>query len=414
MNEVLRRFRKAALRCDGAGLTDKQLLECFLSQKDEAAFEALVRRHGRMVLGVCRRVLSNHHDAEDAFQATFLVLARKAASVGSLAPWLHGVAYRTALRVRTMNARRRAHEREARNLPRPEIQTDDGWQELLPLVDQELDHLPERYRVAVVLCDLEGMTRRDAARQLGVPEGTLSGRLTRARRLLARRLARYGLSLSGGALATTLAAKTASAGVTTALAASTARGAVLVANRSVPAGAVPAQVVALTEGVMKTMLLTKLKAVVAVALVVFLGAGAVGLTYRTSAAEPAQPGAGRPLADELDELRLEVEALRKGLQATRDRVSSLEAEVQGLQGKRSFQGAGQELRTPSQPYRQAVESYAHWEQTMQTLRRPRAEDPVAEAEAALKKLRQNPKDQQAVDALEKALLRLKPDAAKKN
>jgi RNA polymerase sigma factor (sigma-70 family) len=367
-----------------------------------------------MVLGVCRRVLGNHHDAEDAFQATFLVLARKAASVGSLAPWLHGVAYRTALRARTMNARRRAHERKARNLPCPGIQTDDGWQELLPLVDQELDHLPERYRTAVVLCDLEGMTRRDAARQLGVPEGTLSGRLTRARRLLARRLARYGLSLSGGALAASLSAKTASAGVTPALAASTAKGAVLVANRAVPAGAVPAQVLALTEGVMKTMLLTKLKAVVAVALVVFLGAGAVGLTYRTSAAEPAQPGAGRPLADELDELRLEVEALRKGLQATRDRVRSLEAGVQGLQGKRSFQGAGQELRTPSQSYRQAVESYAQWEQTMQTLRRPPAEDPVAEVEAALKMLRQNPKDQQAVGALEKALQRLKPDGAKKN
>jgi hypothetical protein len=158
---------------------------------------------------------------------------------------------------------------------------------------------------------------------------------------------------------------------------------------------------------MKTMLLTRLKTFVAVALVVFLGAGAVGLTYRTGAAEPAQPGAGRPLADELDELRLEVEALRKGLQATRDRVKTLEAEVQGMQGKRQFRGAGQELRTPTPSYQRDVENYYQWAQQRQTLRRPPAEDPVAEAEAALKKLRQNPKDQQAVEELDKALKQLK-------
>src|SRR5262249_55132640 len=149
MNDILRPFWKAALR----GQPDRELLECFLSRRDEAAFEAMVRRHGPMVLGVCRRVLGNHHDAEDAFQATFLVLARKAASVGSLGPWLHGVAYRTALRARTMNARRQAHEQRAKEMARPEPPADDGWQELLPLLDRELDALPERYRAAVVLCD---------------------------------------------------------------------------------------------------------------------------------------------------------------------------------------------------------------------------------------------------------------------
>jgi RNA polymerase sigma factor (sigma-70 family) len=320
MNDVLRHFRSAAL----GGRTDRDLLECFLNRRDEAAFEAVVRRHGAMVLGVCRRVLGNHHDAEDAFQATFLVLARKAASVGSLGPWLHGVAYRTALRVRTMNARRRAHEQRAKELARPATPGDDGWQELLPLLDQELDRLPERYRVAVVLCDLEGMTRRDAARQLGVPEGTLSGRLTRARRLLAGRLARYGLVPSAGALTAALCADGASAGVMKALAASAAEAAVRVAEgRALAAGAVPARVVALTEGVMKTMFLTKLRAFVAVAFVLLVGAGTIGLTYRPAGAQ--QGDAPRSLVDDVEALRLEVQALRKSLDAVRERVKALEA-----------------------------------------------------------------------------------------
>src|SRR5262249_18368629 len=152
------------------------LLECFHARRDEAAFEELVRRHGPMVLGVCRRVLGNHHDAEDAFQATFLVLARKGASLRTrqlVGNWLHGVAYRTALRAKAMIAGRQRHEQRAREFARPEPPADDGWQELLPVLDWELDQLPERYRVALVLCDLEGVTRREAARQLGVPEGTL-------------------------------------------------------------------------------------------------------------------------------------------------------------------------------------------------------------------------------------------------
>jgi RNA polymerase sigma factor (sigma-70 family) len=282
--------RVALLRRDG-GLTDGQLLGCFIECRDEAAFEALVRRHGPLVLGVCRRLLRQEQDAEDAFQATFLVLARKAASLRArelLGNWLYGVAYRTAMQARATVARRQAREKQVQDMPEPQVEPEPAWRELLPLLDGEVNRLPDKYRVPVVLCDLEGKSRKEAARLLGLPEGTLSWRLAHARKMLARRLARYGLAVSGAALAAALSAKTASAGVTGALAASTAKAAVLVVTgQALTAGAVPARVIALAEGVVKTMLLTKLRAFVAVAVVVFVGAGVVGLGYRTTAAEPS-------------------------------------------------------------------------------------------------------------------------------
>src|SRR5260370_26581373 len=205
MRSVLRHLRKAALGPDGGGLTDGQLLQRFLTRRDEAAFAVLVRRHGPMVLGVCRRILHNSHDADDAFQATFLVLVRKAPVLASRAVvgnWLHGVAYRTALKARSADARRRVKERA---MSRPEALEEDLRPEWHALLDRELNGLPERDRAPAILCDLEGKTRREAARLLGCPEGTLSGRLSRARSLLARRLARHGLPLSGGAVAAALA-----------------------------------------------------------------------------------------------------------------------------------------------------------------------------------------------------------------
>src|SRR5581483_9184415 len=160
--------------------TDGQLVDWFLNQRHEAAFRVLVERHGPMVMSVCRRVLDNEHDAEDAFQAAFLVLARKAATVrprGSVANWLYGVAYRTAQkarvsRARAAAARRRATERLAAMAERTPTE-DELWHDLQPVLDQELHCLPDAYRVAVVLCDLEGKSRKEAARQLGWPEGTL-------------------------------------------------------------------------------------------------------------------------------------------------------------------------------------------------------------------------------------------------
>ena len=179
-------------------MTDGQILECFITRRDEAAFEALVRRHGPMVLGVCRRILRNTHDAEDAFQATFLVLARKAPSIGQrelVGNWLYGAAYRAALEAKA--ARRRVRERQVSAMPEPEAAAEaQDWVDLRPVLDQELSRLPDKYRVPVALCDLQGRTRRDVARQLGIPAGTLSGRLATARRVLASRLARVGVALS--------------------------------------------------------------------------------------------------------------------------------------------------------------------------------------------------------------------------
>src|SRR5579884_3199971 len=315
MNPVVRHLRRAALLGDNGGPTDGQLLECFLSRRDDAAFETLVRRHGPMVLGVCRRVLRNAHDAEDAFQATFLVLARKAASVRPrelVGHWLHGVAYRTALKARGTIARRHTKEEQARAMARIPPSADEAWDELLPLLDQELNRLPEKYRVPVVLCDLEGKRRKDVARHLKVPEGTVASRLAAARKLLARRLARYGPALSGGAVAALLAEKGTAAAVPRALLVGTGRAAARVAaGQALAAGAVSARVAALTEGVVKTMLLSKLRVLGAVALFVLVGTGAVGLSYRTGAAEPRPSAAAAAAADELDALRLEIEALRK-------------------------------------------------------------------------------------------------------
>jgi RNA polymerase sigma factor (sigma-70 family) len=205
--EVLHHLRGSALLWDVAGQTDGQLLEGYVRRRDEAAFAALVRHLGPMVWGVCRRTLGDH-DAEDAFQATFLVLVRKAASIvprERVGNWLYGVARQTALKARALARRRAVRERQGAEMREAEAAPHDCWQDLQPLLDQELSRLPERYRAPVVLCDLEGRTYKEVARQLGCPEGTVASRLARARALLAGRLARRGVSLSVGALAAVLA-----------------------------------------------------------------------------------------------------------------------------------------------------------------------------------------------------------------
>src|SRR5262245_10494007 len=287
---ILVHLRRAVLLRDGAGLSDGQLLGAFVERRDEAAFEALVRRHGPMVLGVCRRVLGCAHDAEDAFQATFLVLARKAASIAPremVGNWLYGVAQRTALCARAGNLRRRSREKQVKAMPHPTIEPDVGWWELQALLDQELSRLPVLYRAPVVLCDLEGRSRKEVARHLDVPEGTLSSRLATARRLLAARLARRGLALSGGALATIVSAK-AVAGVPLALGASTVKAATAVAAGQAAVGVVSAEVTALVGGVLKAMSLTKLTfATVVVFAVAALTTGTAWLAHRALADKPA-------------------------------------------------------------------------------------------------------------------------------
>ncbi|MGH7225175.1 MAG: RNA polymerase sigma factor, partial [Gemmataceae bacterium] len=167
-------------------LGDEQLLERFARRREEAAFAALVRRHGSMVLGVCRRVLRHSHDAEDAFQATFLVLANKAQGLKNpelLANWLYGVAYRTALHARNRSARHDRREREAAAMSVPGNDADSSAQELSRILDEELSRLPEKYRTPLVLCYLQGKTNEEAARLLGWPAGSMSHRLARGREL---------------------------------------------------------------------------------------------------------------------------------------------------------------------------------------------------------------------------------------
>jgi RNA polymerase sigma factor (sigma-70 family) len=286
-------LRRAAIRQDGTGLTDGQLLSSFIERRDETAFADLVRRHGPMVWGVCRRLLFNHHDAEDAFQATFLVLVRKAASVvprEMVANWLHGVAQQTAWKARTLNMRRKARERQVPNMPEAAAMEQDASRELRPLFDRELSRLPDKYRSAIILCDLEGKTRREAARQLGVPDGTLAARLARGRIMLARRLTRQGLTLPCGALTALLAHNTALACMPAAMISDTIKAAAGLA----PAGAlstalVPANVAALTQGVVKSMFIAKLK----IALPVLAAAAVLAFSVCTSGV----PGSGASAAD---------------------------------------------------------------------------------------------------------------------
>ena len=254
-----------------------------------------------MVWGVCHRTLRNHHDAEDAFQATFLVLVRKAASIyppAKVANWLYGVARQTALKTRATRAKQRGRERPVTEMPEPAVTEPDLWSDLQPLLDQELSQLPEKYRTVILLCELEGKTKREAARQLGLPEGTVASRVARARTMLAKRLARHGLAVSGGTLAAMLSQKVASAGVPTSVMTSTIKAVTLVAaNQAVAAGVISPQVAALTEGVLKIMLLTKLKIATAVVLLVAATlCGVAGLVYQSQAGETqvAQQNQGQP------------------------------------------------------------------------------------------------------------------------
>jgi RNA polymerase sigma factor (sigma-70 family) len=261
----------------GGDVSDRALLERFLDQRDPAAFAALVRRHGPTVYGVCRRVLKNVHDAEDAFQATFLVLVRRGRSIArrdALGSFLYGVAYRVALRARADAVRRRKHERQAASGVEASV-PERPPEDVRPILDEEVNRLPEKYRRPIVLCYFEGKTYQEAARLLGWPAGTASTRLARARELLRTRLALRGLALSSVALAASLAERTASAAEAGLLAEATANAALrLAAGRA--AGVVSTRVIALTEGVVQTMFLRKLKTLAGVFLAIGMACGGAG------------------------------------------------------------------------------------------------------------------------------------------
>jgi RNA polymerase sigma factor (sigma-70 family) len=288
-----------------AGLTDGQLLERFAAQRGETselAFAILVERHGPMVLRVCRAILRHEHETEDAFQATFLVLVRKADSLwvrDSLGPWLYRVAYRIAVRAKIVSGRRKAAEREVAEMASDRY---DGEERsgLGPALYEELDRLPDRYRIPIVLCDLEGRTYEAAARHVGCPVGTLKSRLTRGRRRLRERLARRGL-ISAGALGTLLFSDTAQATVPTALAEITAQVASGFATGApLTSGVVSLSATMLANSILRNMIMTKLKWIGMTLAAVTLATGAGVLTFGASGSQdpvlptsqPSQPEGG--------------------------------------------------------------------------------------------------------------------------
>lgn len=274
-NPILQFMRRAHRDPRVEGSADQDLLRRFVDERDEAAFETLLRRHGAMVLDVSRGVLGNEVDVEDAFQATFLILARRAESIrkgASLACWLHGVAYRTALRARADGVRRRRHEERASQrcaTTDPDALT---WREIRHVVHEELDRLPERHRAPLVLCYLQGKTQDEAAVELGLPKGTLKGYLERGRSRLQARLLRRGL---GPGVVLTLAAwpaATKAAGLSDPLVRGTVKAATAFAAGKAVVSVVSPGVAALSEGMVKAMFFRKFR----IAAILFLALAGSG------------------------------------------------------------------------------------------------------------------------------------------
>jgi len=286
------------------GMSDSQLLGRFAEARDstaESAFRELINRYGSMVMGVCRQILRHPHDADDAFQATFLVLVRKARSIRvgeSLAPWLYGVAYRTAQRARAIASRYRSAAVEHLEEPMGSSSDGDSHLDLRPLLHEELNRLPCKYREPIVLCHLEGKTHEEAARLLHWPVGTVSGRLSRGRELLRSRLRRRGIEASPAVLSANWLAGTPT-GVALGLIESTVGAAVGVA-----AHIVSASVFSLTQGVLQAMLLNKIKTTSLIVLLVggltaSVGIWGIGASHAKS--RPAQAAEKSPPNDPFKE-----------------------------------------------------------------------------------------------------------------
>jgi RNA polymerase sigma factor (sigma-70 family) len=335
---------------EGVGVGET--LRRFAARGDEAAFETLLRRHGPMVLGVCRRLLADAHDAEDAFQATFVVLVRKARSLRraeSVAGWLYGVAYRTALKARSRAARRRTTERPLDGVPEPATEPVPPTADLRAVLDDELDRLPEKYRAPVVLCYLEGKTFQEAAGLLGWPAGTVSGRLARAKDILARRLTRRGVGLSAGGLSAVWSAS-ASAVVPAAVREATLRAALLCHAGRLASGGVALSVIQLVGEVQRTMLLAKVKTAALAVLTVGVLTGLAATTLLSQGVAQQQQKAPEflPPADAPDRLtgllqarvqaaQTEVEARYKEFLAGQGTLATvLEASTRYLEARREL------------------------------------------------------------------------------
>jgi RNA polymerase sigma factor (sigma-70 family) len=323
LSTFLRCLRRAVAPSADDGLTDGVLLERFVTDGDAAAFELLVWRHGPMVLGVCRRLLGHEQDSEDAFQATFLTLVHKARSIArrqAVGAWIYRVAYRIACRAR---ARKPWFEPLVTEPPAPAV--NDPVADLCPVLDEEIERLPARYRRPLVLCYLNGKTSREAAQELGCPEGTVVSWLSRGRQKLRSRLARRGVALPAGALATLLVQERAAA-VPAVLVQSITRVAVpYAAGKSAVGLGISAQAAAWTQGALQAMWLNKLKMLTLGVLalgVLGSGLGAVALRARPAAVvgpeqDVAQglnktPAEQRP-ADKEGNRRADIEKTRRAL-----------------------------------------------------------------------------------------------------
>jgi RNA polymerase sigma factor (sigma-70 family) len=281
--------------------TDEQLLRAFLENREESAFTALVRRHGPMVLRVCQSTLKHRQDAEDGFQATFLVLARNASLIQkgqSMSSWLHGVAYRLSMQVKRNAARHRPREEHAKTMPRRGPCEELSWREVEAVLHEEIGRLPAKYKDIFVLCCLQGVSRMDAARGLGLREGTVSSRLAQARKMLQSRLTRRGVSLTSviGIVALSLPS---CAAVPKSLIRATVKTAAAGATATCAAAA---HIFTLVEGVKPVMSMSKLKVVTSFLLVMGLVAASMGvfadpLPARSAAShaasDPARKEAGQ-------------------------------------------------------------------------------------------------------------------------
>ncbi len=292
LHTILWPLRDRVRPAPGRGVTDAELLRRFVRSRDQSAFELLVCRHGPMVLAACGRVLGDPHAQEDAFQATFLTLVRKAGSIGkrqSVGSWLYKVAYRIALRAR---ARLAVQRRREQRLPDAEIGElaytpidEVAWRELRPLLDREVQQLPEKYRTAFVLCYLEGKTNEEAAREIGCPDGTVYSRLAWARARLRERLSRRGVLVQAAPLASLLERKvSAREEMPPGLANATSTMAVLVATGK--AGGEISAVLGLVEGLLKEMWLAKLKLAAAVLLAVATTGTTALIAYQAFVGSP--------------------------------------------------------------------------------------------------------------------------------
>jgi RNA polymerase sigma factor (sigma-70 family) len=337
LGAVLQRMRVLA-EADPESTPDAQLIERFVNQDDGNAFAILVHRHGPMVRAVCRRELRDGNDVDDAFQATFLVLARKAGALRHrtrVAGWLHGVAYRIARKARVQSVRRHTALVDVPEPSRPAQLDDLTWRDLQPILDEEIQRLPAKYREPFVLCYLEGLTYSAAAQQLQVPPGTVCGRLDRARQLLRSRLMRRGLTLSTGLLGALLAQGPAAAAVPAAVLQSTIEASLAFAGKG--AGAISSQALLLAHAALRSLLAAQLKlaAGIVLALMVLLGGG-LGLGHYLAAEKPnparpvpeSSPENQRPPQSQLVPVSREAhEVVERAIRAAggREKVAALKA-----------------------------------------------------------------------------------------